>query len=246
MEHRDDETQDSEDETASAADSERASPSAVPSKSESKAGKAPRAGRSSADRRDGGREDRKQSSNGAPPKRSPTVAIVAAVAALAAGVAVGWFGHIAQAKAKLRAESGPAAAGSSGPCDNWQQQICATSGERSATCQQARGATELLTPGTCETALATVPATLAKIKVARESCDTLVGKLCKDLPKDSTACSMVKERTPSFPAERCKGMLAQYDQVLAELKMLDSQGGLQQGSPHGSPPGMPPQGAPHP
>ena len=86
--------------------------------------------------------------------------MVIAVAALAAGAAAGWFGHQARAKAQLKAESSPAAAGSAGPCGAWQEKICGeTGGERSAACQQAKAATELLTPGTCETALTTMPAT---------------------------------------------------------------------------------------
>ncbi len=40
----------------------------------------------------------------------------------AAGLAAGWFGHDARAKAKLR-ESGPVAAGSSGPCKEWEEDL---------------------------------------------------------------------------------------------------------------------------
>jgi hypothetical protein len=170
-------------------------------------------------------------------------AVLIAVIALAAGGAAGWFGHIAQAKATLRAESAPAPAGSSagsGPCSAWEKQICKGGGEESAACQQAKGATELLTPSTCEAGLASMPATLAKVKAARVPCETLVSKLCTDLPPGSKTCDMVKERTPSFPGERCREMLTTYDTVLGELKMLDQQMGQGQ---MGMPPGAMPPGA---
>jgi hypothetical protein len=116
-------------------------------------------------------------------------------------------------------------------------------GEQSASCQQAKSAAELLLGSTCEVALGAVPETLAKVKLARASCEKLVTKLCQDLPQGSKTCDMVKERTPSFPRERCDQMLQQYDKVIAELKQMDQQGGMQMGGP-GMPPGMPPGAMP--
>jgi hypothetical protein len=155
------------------------------------------------------------------------------VVALAIGAAGGWFGHVAQAKAKLSADSVPAASGS-GPCRDWEKQICAGNGEQSAACMQAKGATELLTPSTCEAALAVMPATLAKVKAGRASCESLVSKLCQDLPPGSTTCKMVKEKTPSLPRETCDDMLKNYAQVSEELKKIDQQGGPQMGRPPGA------------
>jgi hypothetical protein len=163
--------------------------------------------------------------------------------ALAAGGAAGWFGHIAQAKAAVeRADAAPAgsAAKADGPCGAWETKICGSSGKESAACQQAKGAAELLTPSTCQAALNVVPATLAKVKAARASCDSLVAKLCADLPPGSTTCAMVKERTPSFPPDRCTEMMSHYDEVIGELRQIEQQGGVPQGRP-GMPggPGMP-------
>jgi hypothetical protein len=169
------------------------------------------------------------------------------LAAACLGAAGGWVGHDAQTKAKLRSESVPATSGSaapSGPCGSWQQKICAGTGDTSAACAEAKAATDLLTPSTCEDALLAVPATLAKVKAERAVCDKLVGKLCADLPPGSTTCSMVRERTPSFPRERCEGMLSHYDEVIAELRQLDQQGGPQMGmTPPGSPGAAPGPGA---
>jgi hypothetical protein len=167
-------------------------------------------------------------------KNATILAVVVGGVALAAGGGIGWFGHIEQAKAKIRAESAPAASGSAGPCGAWEKRICSTSGEQSAPCQQAKGATALMTPGTCEVALEAVPATLAKVKAERAPCDSLVSKLCKDTSEGSKGCEMVKTRTPSFPVERCKELLQNYDQVLAEVRRID-ENPMPQGMPgHGA------------
>ena len=159
------------------------------------------------------------------------------------GAAGGWFGHEAQAKAKLRADSAPSPAGSaapSGPCGDWQTKICEGAGATSAACAQAKSATDLMTPSICEVALQAVPATLAKVKAERVSCDSLVTKLCGNLPPGSSTCTMVREKTPSFPRERCEGMLAHYNQVLAELKQMDQKGGPQSPAGFHAMPGMRP------
>ena len=198
-------------------------------------------------------EPKERTSRAAPRKAAPSAMPTAAVAglvALALGAAGGWFGHEAQAKAKLRADSAPAAAGSaaSGPCKTWEQKVCAGTGDQSAACAEAKAATDLLTPATCEVALSSVPATLAKVKAGRASCDALTARLCKDLPPNSAACAIVKERTPSFPAARCDEMMAHYEEVIQELRQIDQQqelmGAAQQGGmPMGLPPGAVPMGA---
>jgi len=49
-------------------------------------------------------------------------------------------------------------------------------------------------------------------------CAQLVAKLCADLPVGSEVCEMIREKTPSFPAARCREMLQRYDEVLNELE----------------------------
>jgi len=188
----------------------------------------------------------------APSKPSITSAhlIGIGVLALAAGGAAGWFGHIQQGKAALRAEVAAAPSGSgvpAGPCGAWQTKLCKSMGEQSSSCQEAKGATGVLSSPACEAAINTLPETLAKIKAARATCDKLVTKLCAELPPGSKTCDMVKERTPSFPTERCTQMMQNYDKVVAELKQMDQQqgaGGPPMGGmrPSGMPPGMPPGG----
>lgn len=173
------------------------------------------------------------------------------IAALLVGGAAGWLGHIQKGKADVRAAVAAAPAGSgvpAGPCGAWQSKLCKTTGEQSAACQQAKAAIGVLSTTTCESAISTLPDTLAKIKAERVVCDKLVDKLCSELPPGSKTCSMVKERTPSFPAERCDQMMKNYDKVIAELKQMDQQGAG--GPPMGAPGGgmhLPgtPGGAPH-
>lgn len=170
-----------------------------------------------------------------------------AVVALAAGGAAGWFGHIQQAKAALRAEVAAAPSGSgipAGPCGAWQSKLCKSVGDQSSACQEAKVASGVLTSPACEVALSTLPETLTKIKTARATCDTLVTKLCAELPPGSKTCDMVKERTPSFPSERCTQMMQNYDKVVAELKQMDQQQGAG-GPPMGGPGGMRPPSMPH-
>jgi len=171
--------------------------------------------------------------------------------ALLAGGAAGYFGHILQVKAAAaKADSASPSDGKAGPCDAWEKKICSSTGEQSAACMQAKGATELLTSSACDAALAAVPATLTKLKAARASCDKLVSKLCADLQPGAQSCALVKEKTPSFPAQRCDEMLEHYDEVIGQLKQMEEQGGPRgPGGPHGpggrgvtgkyTPPGLP-------
>jgi hypothetical protein len=184
----------------------------------------------------------------APAAKSPggvssAVVGVIAVLALAAGGAGGWFGHIAQAKAALRADS-TAPTTESGSCGNWAQKVCGSAGKQSATCQQAKDASQFLTPLTCQAGLEAMPATLTKLKSLRSSCDKLVTKLCADLPPDSQTCAMVKERTPSFPSQRCDEMIQHSDEVIGQLKQIDAaQKQMGAGGP-GGPGGMGAPGGP--
>jgi len=175
-------------------------------------------------------------------QRSTTIAVGVGIVALAAGGAAGWFGHIEQGKRKISAEAAaPAGSSAAASCESWQKRVCSASGAQSLACQQAKGASSLLTASACDVALEGVPATLAKVKAQRAPCDTLVSKLCKDLPPESATCGMIKERTPLFPPEKCKEMLGNYEQVLGEVRQIDQQAPMGM-SPHGGPGGP---GGPH-
>lgn len=217
----------------------------------------PKAKQSSA--RSGGQARGASAAAPAPSSVPASRALTIGVIALVVGGAAGWFGQIQKAKATMHAaDAAPIGSGApTGPCASWQAKICSSAGAQSASCQQAKDAAELLMPSTCNAALGAVPETLARVKAARASCDKLVAKLCGDLTPGGATCTMVKERTPSFPRERCDQMLTNYDKVIAELKQMEQQGGppgmgapgmggprmqMQPGGPGGPPhSAMPPQ-----
>ena len=178
-----------------------------------------------------------------PPSASSgsSVGLIAAVA-LIAGAAAGWFAKEATGKAPS-AELHSAAAGETA-CKAWTKELCKGAGDKSSACTQAKEVSELLPESACNAALADVPATLTKVKDARKECTKLVGKLCTDLGKETATCKMVTERTESFPTDRCKEMLGNYDKVLGQLKVMEERGGpAAPGGPGG--PGGPHGGNPH-
>lgn len=155
-------------------------------------------------------------------------------AALVAGAAAGWFANEARGKAPDPQVQAATAAGESA-CAAWGKQVCKGAGDKSSACTQAKDVAGLLPEGACSAALADVPATLAKVKAARSDCDKLVTKLCTDLGKDTGTCKMVTERTESFPTDRCKEMLGNYEKVLGQLKAMEERGGPG-ANPHGAGP----------
>lgn len=164
-----------------------------------------------------------------PPPQGGASGWLFALVGLVAGGAIGWFAHDLSAKKATDADAQPdpaavatGTAGASGPCDAWAEKLCAEVGAQSEGCGQARAAAGVLPPSACNDAMANLPATLTKLKAARSSCDELMTKACNDLGKDTETCKMVEEKTPQFPAERCKQMLEQYDQVIKELKQMEA------------------------
>lgn len=154
--------------------------------------------------------------------------------ALVAGAAAGWFANEARGKAPDPQVQAAKAAGETA-CQAWEKQVCEGTGDKSSACNQAKEVAGLMPEAACSAALSDIPATLDKVKAARADCNKLVTKLCTDLGKDTGTCKMVTERTESFPADRCKEMLANYEKVLGQLKAMEERGGPG-ASPHGASP----------
>jgi len=166
------------------------------------------------------RASKRERAAGAGAAGKPAGAVFAAVA-LVVGAAGGWFGRGALPKAEASSTARPAAsaaAGTADPCADWSSDLCKRMGEESEGCEKAKEAASVLPGSACTTAKADLDATVAKLKAARKSCDTLVEKLCKDLGDKSKTCAMVREKTQSFPTDRCKEMLDKYDEVVAGLR----------------------------
>jgi len=173
---------------------------------------------------------------------SPMVrGILLGVVGLAIGAGAGWFLRDARAKGRAPfSRAAPAGSGVSGDCKTWQDKICAESGDATAGCAQAKTAAEVMPPGACGAALEDVPATLTQLKKAREVCDTLAGKLCDDLGKESETCKLVQSKTQQMPPANCRSMQENYSAVLGQLKMMEQQGGMMGGARPGGPGGMRP------
>lgn len=163
------------------------------------------------------------------------------VLGLAVGGGGGWFLRDAKAKGRAPFKAAAASSGIATECKAWQTKICDEAGDTSAGCAQAQSAAELLSNAACTAALEDVPGTLTRIQQARQTCVDLADKLCADLGKDSSTCDLVKKKTGTIPPEGCKSMMGNYEAVLAQLRMLEQQGGMMpggQGGPHGAPGGM--------
>jgi protein-disulfide isomerase len=144
-------------------------------------------------------------------------ALVAAVA-LALGAGGGWLARGASLRAGASSPAPAAATADPGACEAWSSDVCKRAGASSEGCTKAKAAAALLPGSACAAARADVEGTVAKLAATRASCDELIAKLCADLGDKSKTCAMVREKVPTFPAERCKEMLGEYDGVLAELK----------------------------
>ncbi len=105
-----------------------------------------------------------------------------------------------------------------GPCPDYATALCEKAGAERATCAAAKEMTAIMPPAACKAGNADMAFTDKALAELRKSCDELSTKLCADLGAETASCKLVKERTPSFPPDRCKSMLGQYDKVLAELK----------------------------
>lgn len=162
-----------------------------------------------------------------PKASSSSSGTVLAFVALVAGAAGGWVARGASPKADGGSSARPAssatagAAGAAGPCEEWASEVCKRAGETSEGCAKAKEAASVLPVAACTTAKADIEGTVAKLKAAHASCDTLVTKICADLGDKTQTCAMVREKTPSFPADRCKEMLDHYDGVIAELREME-------------------------
>jgi len=108
-------------------------------------------------------------------------------------------------------------------CDAVVSLICAKSGgDESVECQAASTSLSLLPAQACAEARRDTAYIVGQLKERGELCATLRDRLCSDLGRETGTCQMVRESTDSFPKERCRAMLANYDRVLGELEELEA------------------------
>ncbi len=113
---------------------------------------------------------------------------------------------------------GMTAAAAGSECSQYANGVCEKAGEQSETCVSVRSLSEVMSPKACAAGLADMQFTVGKIDELKGKCAELANKLCGDIGEQSQTCEMVRKVTPNFPPDRCRDMLSQYPQVLAELK----------------------------
>jgi len=116
--------------------------------------------------------------------------------------------------------TGPQAA--AGPCAEFVTAICDKVGKESATCQSVTSTAELLAPTACKAASKEISYALQKLGDQRKVCDQLTARLCKDIGDTTETCKMVQTQTKTFPPDRCSMMTEHYNDVLADLKRMES------------------------
>ncbi len=105
-----------------------------------------------------------------------------------------------------------------GVCAKYASSVCVQIGEMSPECAAFERIASLLPPTACYEASQHVEYTVQQYKDVRKDCFQLVDKICADMGPKSEVCHSVRKHTTKFEALQCTGMLAEYDDVLADLK----------------------------
>ncbi len=103
-------------------------------------------------------------------------------------------------------------------CDDYAKRVCKETGEEASSCSTIKGASELLAPEACATALAQIDYTVKKLSDLKKKCEELTTKLCNDLGAETASCEMVRTQTKNFTPDRCSLMMQHYAEVLGDLK----------------------------
>jgi protein-disulfide isomerase len=107
-------------------------------------------------------------------------------------------------------------------CEAYSKSLCGLAGEQSETCNSIKSVVGGLLPAAaCEAGAKDLDFTKGKLEGLKAVCTTLVEKVCKDLGETTKTCEMVKNQTPTFPPDRCKQLMDNYDQVIADLRRME-------------------------
>ncbi len=106
----------------------------------------------------------------------------------------------------------------SGPCADYAAKLCAKTGEQTSLCGATKLATGVMAPAACTAAIKEFALTEGLLKDQRKGCDELVNKLCTEEGKTSEVCTMLQQKIPQVPSERCGGFLEHYTEIKAQLK----------------------------
>ena len=116
----------------------------------------------------------------------------------------------------------PAGADDPQACTDYANSVCEKAGEKTSACQSVRETAKLLPVAACSAAINEVDYSLAKLDEAGAVCDDLWDKLCADIGEETDTCKMIRERAGEFDPKDCEGMLAEYDQVVEEVRSIEA------------------------
>jgi len=136
------------------------------------------------------------------------------VRAIAAGAVVLMTGFAGAALAQ------DGAAEATGPCADYAKKLCEKADP--ASCQAINMATDLMPAKACEAGLADVEFSYGRLEEMKKQCTELGDRLCKDLGEDTQTCKMVRSKVPELAPVQCKGMIAEYPKVLADLQKQEA------------------------
>ncbi len=120
------------------------------------------------------------------------------------------------------AVAGPALPDDPESCAAYADQVCEKAGDKSSSCASVRETVALLPVSACTAAINDMDYTLARLDERGDVCEGLWDKLCKDIGDETETCKMVRSRSEEFDPKDCEAMLAEYDQVVEEVRGIEA------------------------
>jgi protein-disulfide isomerase len=149
--------------------------------------------------------------------KHPLIKVV--VVALAGAVC---FSACASGGSKQAPVSAPAPAPAPEPqvsCTEYVALACGQFGKESSACADLTKAAALFSPATCNAASRDLKFTAERVSDQRKTCDVVLARLCAEV--SASSCDMVKQRLAEMDSERCKVLLDNFADVLAEVKAME-------------------------
>jgi protein-disulfide isomerase len=110
------------------------------------------------------------------------------------------------------------------PCAGWEDAICLETGPSSTLCTATSMVAEFLPAAACRAALTDLPATRDRLRELRGPCDDLVGRACAALGPQSQSCAVMRTQAPEMSPDKCRDLLAHFDDVLEQLRCFEASG----------------------
>ena len=157
-------------------------------------------------------------------RSSSRARFIASFAALLAGAVISSCSAPCPPAAPAAGGAPPGGAVDESACERYQAAICAAAGEESEACVALRSAAEFLPPTACTIALADLDGSLVRMQQMRGVCLGLIERLCAAVGQQSRGCNMIRQQADRLRASACREMAAHFDQVVGELRCIETEG----------------------